>query len=297
MPSLSDFLCGRERGNPSRPLPALNPLDTWRRIPDSGLRVTWLGHSTTLIEIDGARVLTDPVWGPRASPLLLVGPKRFQPVPVALREMPPVDVVIISHDHYDHLDYPTIRSLVKSDVPFVTSLGVGAHLESWGIPPARITELDWWESTDLAGRGVRVTAAPSQHFSGRTPRLETPRSGRHSPSALNGMACSSVATPASPQSTGIFAIDSGHLILPCSRWARGIRPGVICTWGQRMHSRQWRCWILKHFCQSTGARSAWRCIRGISRPRSCMSMPRETALDSSCRGLAKRSSPGAQRAL
>jgi L-ascorbate metabolism protein UlaG (beta-lactamase superfamily) len=168
MPSLSDFLCGRERGSPARPLPFLNPLEDWRRKPDTGLRVTWLGHSTTLIEIGGARVLTDPVWGPRASPLSLAGPKRFQPVPVALREMPPVDLVIVSHDHYDHLDYPTIRALVKSDVPFVTSLGVGAHLESWGIASQRITELDWWESYDLATAGVRVTAAPSQHFSGRT---------------------------------------------------------------------------------------------------------------------------------
>ncbi len=168
MPSLSDFLCGRERGNPVRPLPSLNPLEAWRRKPDTELRVTWLGHSTTLIEIGGVRVLTDPVWGLRASPLSLAGPKRFQPVPVALREMPPVDVVIISHDHYDHLDYPTIRALVKSDVPFVTSLGVGAHLEAWGIPPDRITELDWWESYALPTVGVRVTAAPSQHFSGRT---------------------------------------------------------------------------------------------------------------------------------
>ncbi len=169
MPSLSDFLCGPKRGNPSRPLPASNPIDAWRRAPDSGLRVTWLGHSTTLIEIDGVRVLTDPVWGLRASPLSLAGPKRFQPVPVALREMPPVDVIIISHDHYDHLDYPTIRALVKSDVPFVTSLGVGAHLEAWGVAPARITELDWWESTVVPG-GVQVMATPSQHFSGRTPK-------------------------------------------------------------------------------------------------------------------------------
>ena len=168
MPTFKDFLCGRERGNPARPLPSLNPLDLWRRKPDTGLRVTWLGHSTTLIEIGGVRVLTDPVWGSRASPLSLAGPKRFQPVPVALREMPPVDIVIISHDHYDHLDYPTIRALVKSDVPFVTSLGVGAHLEGWGIPPERITELDWWESHVLPTTGVRVTAAPSQHFSGRT---------------------------------------------------------------------------------------------------------------------------------
>jgi L-ascorbate metabolism protein UlaG (beta-lactamase superfamily) len=146
----------------------VNPLYTWRRNAESGLRVTWLGHSTVLIEIDGMRVLTDPVWGPRASPLRLAGPKRFQPVPVALREMPRVDLVVISHDHYDHLDYPTIRALAKSDVPFVTSLGVGAHLEAWGIESGRITELDWWESHNLPKGGVQVTAAPSQHFSGRT---------------------------------------------------------------------------------------------------------------------------------
>jgi L-ascorbate metabolism protein UlaG (beta-lactamase superfamily) len=169
MPSLTEFICGPPRGNPTGPLPAVNPLDAWRRKADTGLRVTWLGHSTTLIEIAGKRVLTDPVWGPRASPLSLAGPKRFQPVPVALREMPPVDVALISHDHYDHLDYPTIRALAKSELPFVTSLGVGAHLEAWGIPPERITELDWWESFTLPGSNVSVTASPSQHFSGRTP--------------------------------------------------------------------------------------------------------------------------------
>jgi len=167
MPSVKDFFCEGGRRVPSRPLPSLNPLDAWRRKPRSGLRATWLGHSTVLIEIDGVRVLTDPVWGPRASPLALAGPKRFQPVPVALREMPPVDAVIVSHDHYDHLDYPTIKALAKTDVPFVTSLGVGAHLEAWGVRPERITELDWWESHEI-GEGVRVTAAPSQHFSGRT---------------------------------------------------------------------------------------------------------------------------------
>ena len=168
MPSFTDFLCGQERGVPARPLPSLNPLDVWRRTPDSGLRVTWLGHSTVLIEADGMRVLTDPVWGPRASPFRLAGPKRFQPVPVALRKMPEVDLVIVSHDHYDHLDYPTIRALAKSKVPFVTSLGVGAHLEAWGIEPERITELDWWESHQLPHAGLQVTAGPSQHFSGRT---------------------------------------------------------------------------------------------------------------------------------
>ncbi len=166
MPSVADFLCGGEQRVPSAPLPSLNPLKRWRKPPSSGLRATWLGHSTVLIEIGGIRVLTDPVWGPRASPLAMAGPKRFQPVPVTLREMPSVDMVVISHDHYDHLDYPTIRALAKTNVPFVTSLGVGAHLEGWGVDPARITELDWWESHDLGG--VRFTAAPSQHFSGRS---------------------------------------------------------------------------------------------------------------------------------
>jgi L-ascorbate metabolism protein UlaG (beta-lactamase superfamily) len=167
MPSLKDFMCGGERRVPRGPLPSMSPLDAWAKAPQSGLRVTWLGHSTMLIEIDGVRILTDPVWGPRASPSSLVGPKRFQPVPLSLREMPPVDVVLVSHDHYDHLDYPTIRALAKTSVPFVTSLGVGAHLEYWGIQPARITELEWWESHRLPNTDVVLTAAPSQHFSGR----------------------------------------------------------------------------------------------------------------------------------
>jgi L-ascorbate metabolism protein UlaG (beta-lactamase superfamily) len=167
MPSLKDFMWGGERRLPRGPLPSMSPLEAWMRKPQSGLRVTWLGHSTMLIEIDGVRILTDPVWGPRASPSALVGPKRFQAVPVSLREMPPVDLVVVSHDHYDHLDYPTIRALAKTHVPFVTSLGVGAHLEYWGVQPERITELDWWESYPLPDTDVVLTAAPSQHFSGR----------------------------------------------------------------------------------------------------------------------------------
>jgi L-ascorbate metabolism protein UlaG (beta-lactamase superfamily) len=167
MPSLSDFICGGERRVPREPLPSMNPLPIWTRPTDSGLRATWLGHSTVLLEMDGVRVLTDPVWGPRASPSRLIGPKRFQPIPVRLRAMPPIDVVVISHDHYDHLDYPTVRQLAKIDVPIVTSLGVGAHLEAWGVPAQRIVELDWWESHALPNVGLTVTAAPSQHFSGR----------------------------------------------------------------------------------------------------------------------------------
>ena len=167
-PTLRDFLSCEGRRAPSKPLPSSDPRAAWSKRASSGLRATWLGHSTVLIEIDGVRVLTDPVWGNRASPFSLIGPKRFQPVPLRLREMPEVDAIVISHDHYDHLDYPTIRALARhSNVPFVTSLGVGAHLRGWGVAEERITELDWWESNELPGTGLSITAAPSQHFSGR----------------------------------------------------------------------------------------------------------------------------------
>jgi L-ascorbate metabolism protein UlaG (beta-lactamase superfamily) len=164
-PTMREFICGGERRVPGGPLPLVDPVPHWAEPSESGLRVTWLGHSTLVIEIDGVRVLTDPVWGQRVSPVPFAGPKRFHPPPAPLASLPPLDAVIISHDHYDHLDRPTIRALVKMNVPFITSLGVGAHLERWGVAPARITELDWWEATAL--KDVTVTAAPAQHFSGR----------------------------------------------------------------------------------------------------------------------------------
>jgi L-ascorbate metabolism protein UlaG (beta-lactamase superfamily) len=164
-PTVRDFLCGGERRVPSGPLPLMNPLAQWAKPAETGLRVTWLGHSALLIEIDGVRLFTDPVWGNRASPLPFAGPKRFHPPVVALTALPPLDAIIISHDHYDHLDSPTIHALAKTSVPFITSLGVGARLVRWGISEERIVELDWWEEAHV--NGVRVTAAPAQHFSGR----------------------------------------------------------------------------------------------------------------------------------
>jgi L-ascorbate metabolism protein UlaG (beta-lactamase superfamily) len=165
--TMSEYVLGGQRRTPPAPLPFESPLATWARPLDTGLRATWLGHSTVLLEVDGLRVLTDPVWGERASPWDFAGPKRFHPVPVTLAQLPPLDAVIISHDHYDHLDHPTILELARTSVPFFTSLGVGAHLEAWGVPPERITELDWWESAMLPRGELRITAAPSQHFSGR----------------------------------------------------------------------------------------------------------------------------------
>ncbi|MBB5955478.1 L-ascorbate metabolism protein UlaG (beta-lactamase superfamily) [Saccharothrix tamanrassetensis] len=132
----------------------------------SGLHITWYGHASTLVEIDGARVLIDPVWSDRCSPSRLVGPKRLHAVPHELSEVGQVDAVVISHDHYDHLDLPTVRALTRSgDAVFVVPLGIGAHLRRWKVPEDRIVELDWDESHEVAG--VRLVASPAQHFSGR----------------------------------------------------------------------------------------------------------------------------------
>jgi L-ascorbate metabolism protein UlaG (beta-lactamase superfamily) len=162
---MGKFFFGGEHRVPLAPLPAESPIEAWRRRPDTGLRATWLGHSTVLVEIDGFRVLTDPVWSDRASPVGFAGPRRFQPVPVSIDELPPIDAVILSHDHYDHLDQAAALALAARGVPFFVPLGVGAHLEAWGVPAERILEMDWWESASLGA--LTITAAPSQHFSGR----------------------------------------------------------------------------------------------------------------------------------
>jgi L-ascorbate metabolism protein UlaG (beta-lactamase superfamily) len=135
------------------------------RPPRSGLRLTWMGHSSVLAEIDGRRVLFDPVWGERCSPFGFIGPRRLHPVPAPLADLGPLDAVVISHDHYDHLDLPTIRQLVRGGAMFAIPLGVGAHLERWGVPAERMAELDWHESTSIAG--LTLTATPARHFCGR----------------------------------------------------------------------------------------------------------------------------------
>ncbi|GAB3877896.1 MBL fold metallo-hydrolase [Kibdelosporangium lantanae] len=151
---------------PSRPQSAIPVVTPGSDRSSEGLYVTWYGHASSLVEIDGARVLLDPVWSERVSPSALVGPKRLHPVPVPLEDVPPADAIVISHDHYDHLDLPTVRTLLRTtNAPFLVPLGIGAHLERWGVPAARIVELDWGQRAEVAG--VRFTATAAQHFSGR----------------------------------------------------------------------------------------------------------------------------------
>jgi L-ascorbate metabolism protein UlaG (beta-lactamase superfamily) len=130
------------------------------------LAVTWLGHASALLEVDGQRVLVDPVWGHRVSPSPVFGPTRLHPVPVVLAELPQVDAVLISHDHYDHLDLPTVRALLATQTaPFVVPLGVGEHLRTWDVPEDRIVELDWDGAHTVAG--LTLTCTEARHFSGR----------------------------------------------------------------------------------------------------------------------------------
>jgi L-ascorbate metabolism protein UlaG (beta-lactamase superfamily) len=166
----SEYFFSEALKRPPAPLPVESPLETWERSAETGLRVTWLGHSTTLLEIDGYRILTDPVWSDRISPVPFVGPRRFHAAPVRMDALPKLDAVLISHDHYDHLDYPSVREIarVQRDVTFYTSLGVGDRLEGLGISPSRIVELDWWEEALIGGGDLAITATPSRHFSGRS---------------------------------------------------------------------------------------------------------------------------------
>jgi L-ascorbate metabolism protein UlaG (beta-lactamase superfamily) len=152
--------------SPAAPLPVVSlPASQLAVAPKSGVRVTWLGHSTTLVEIDGQRVLTDPIWSDRASPLPWIGPRRFYPPPIALAALPHIDAVVISHDHYDHLDYGTIAAMRQWDTTFVVPLGVGAHLAYWGIPESRIVELDWWQRARVGA--LEIVCTPARHASGR----------------------------------------------------------------------------------------------------------------------------------
>jgi len=152
--------------SPSSPIDAITPPPSrFATPPETGLRVTWLGHSTLLVEIDGHVVLTDPVWGERSSPVDWAGPARWYPPPIPLEALPELDAVVISHDHYDHLDYPTIAAMSGWDVPFIVPLGVGAHLAYWGVPEARILEVDWWDRIELGD--LTIVCTPARHASGR----------------------------------------------------------------------------------------------------------------------------------
>jgi len=166
MTMFKEYFFGKDR-TPKIEIPVNKPTgDDFAESIDSSLVFTWMGHSTVLLEMDGMRILTDPVWSERSSPSSIYGPKRFHEIPIALDDLPHLDAVIISHDHYDHLDMKTVVKLSQTGTIFITTLGVGAHLEEWGIDSSQIIELDWWEGYPLSDQ-FKLVCTPAQHFSGR----------------------------------------------------------------------------------------------------------------------------------
>ena len=168
---LPHYLTNKAETAPPRLLgPFSTDVSVYSKAPASGLRVTWMGHSSLLVEIDGVRLLIDPMWDERASPMRWAGPKRFFAPTMRLEELPSVDVVLVSHDHYDHLGEATIRELAGLEsmrgAKWITSLGVGDVLRQFGVDAARISEMDWTESLTV-GR-LEITAVPTRHFSGRS---------------------------------------------------------------------------------------------------------------------------------
>ena len=164
----SRFLMQKKEGTvPVDPIP-VRMLDraTLDALDNQSSHIIRLGHSSHMLKLGGRWWLIDPVFGPRASPFSWAGPKRFHPPPLPLEAVPPIEGLILSHDHYDHLDVPTIEALKDRVRQYYVPLGVGRRLREWGIPADRIHEFDWWETREVGP--VTLTAAPSQHFSGRT---------------------------------------------------------------------------------------------------------------------------------
>lgn len=219
---------------PSRPPgPFHADLNLLNHLPADTLRLTWLGHSSCLIEVDGKRFLTDPLWYQRASPFTAVGPKLFFQNPVPIHSLPPVDYILLSHDHYDHLDRQSILYLISKKIPVITFLGVGKRLTDWGADKSLVTELDWWQHMEL-NNGLIVTALPSRHFSGRW--INDRFSTLWGSFAIKGQSIMFilVQTPAIMMDLKISEISLGLLILLCLIAVLIIRSGKAYIWDLRM---------------------------------------------------------------
>jgi len=156
----------RQRGQWNRDLSPHQQPSPPARVGEGALRATWVNQATVLLQADGLNLLTDPVWAERASPVQWAGPQRYRAPGLAFEQLPQIDVVIVSHNHYDHMDADTLRRLWRGHDPvFVTALGNAAALRGWGL--SNIVELDWGQVWTLPN-GQRITAECAQHWSGRT---------------------------------------------------------------------------------------------------------------------------------
>lgn len=154
------------KGNkPSDEIPVTAP--DFAKIPEDQLNVTWLGHSSVLVQMNGLYLLFDPVFSEMISPVSWIGCRRYSKIPFNLEDLPEIDILLLSHDHYDHLDYNTILALDSKVKNYVVPLGVENHLKYWKVSPEKIHDFAWWESQEISG--IKITSVPAQHFSGRSP--------------------------------------------------------------------------------------------------------------------------------
>ncbi|WNB90846.1 MBL fold metallo-hydrolase [Bacillus sp. NEB1478] len=166
LPVLKEFIKGNPNRQPKQPI-SIEPLNLTAQTSDHQTKITWFGHSAFLLQTNGKNILIDPMFGHAPSPVPIFGNKRYsKKLPFKIEELPEIDLVILSHDHYDHLDYGTIKKLKEKVSQFVVPLGVSGHLERWGIQKERIKECNWWDEVELAG--LELVCSPSRHFSGRS---------------------------------------------------------------------------------------------------------------------------------
>jgi N-acyl-phosphatidylethanolamine-hydrolysing phospholipase D len=156
---------GRAPTPPRGSFPTATPRIVHPRATSDVARATWMGHSTVLLQVGGLNILIDPVWSERVSPVQWAGPRRVMPPPIPLEALPPLDVVLLSHSHYDHMDKPSIRWLARNhpEAHWVAPLRLGRYLRAFGV--REVTELDWWQRAEV--RGISVTGTPARHFSAR----------------------------------------------------------------------------------------------------------------------------------
>ena len=164
--TIVEFIGGGEGRAPKHKIHVLHPDTGLITAPYGSTRVVWYGHSAFLLQIDGMNLLLDPMFGSTPAPYPWMGRSRFTDgLPIAIADLPQIDAILLSHDHYDHLDYGSIQALKVKTKEFFVPLGVGMRLRAWGIEPSRIHELDWWDEIDLGHLHLALT--PARHFSGR----------------------------------------------------------------------------------------------------------------------------------
>jgi hypothetical protein len=163
---LRDFIKGNPNRRPTKSFP-LGAVEFPSGQSQNQTKFTWFGHSALMLEVDGKTLLLDPMFGKAPSPFPVIGGKRYsRELPFKIEELPMIDAVVLSHDHYDHLDYGSIKKIKDKVRQFIVPLGVGGHLERWGVDPSLIQEHDWWDEFDY--EGIQLACTPARHFSGRS---------------------------------------------------------------------------------------------------------------------------------